>query len=252
MEHEKKACAVCGKGFKPTSGRSRYCSDRCKFGTATCDICGKEFVLNKNVSGRFCSLRCWYAAPKERIYEDRTCLQCGKVFRPGTATQLRCSEVCRILGLRKPRKYTHCLNCGKEIRASANRKTKFCSRKCALSKNSHRGIPHAELGHVSSASCGYMRVKVGKDYPGANNMGWIAQHRYIMQEHLGRNLDPREFVHHKNGNRADNHIENLELWTLDHHKDLPGIRLTDHILDEFGMLDRKVKKQMLRKLEKLV
>lgn len=53
---------------------------------------------------------------------------------------------------------------------------------------------------------GYVRVKVSN-----NPIEWRKEHILIMEEYLGRKLTTYENVHHINGLRADNRIENLFL-----------------------------------------
>lgn len=78
------------------------------------------------------------------------------------------------------------------------------------------------------------------EHPNANigrSKAYVAEHRYVMSNHLGRALKPNENVHHKNGKRDDNRLGNLELWVT---IQPAGQRVTDlvrfaqEILKQYG------------------
>lgn len=64
--------------------------------------------------------------------------------------------------------------------------------------------------HVSKS--GYINI-YNPTHPNTTAKGYIQEHRLVVSEHLKRPLKKNENVHHINGDRADNRIENLELWT---------------------------------------
>lgn len=108
----------------------------------------------------------------------------------------------------------------------------YGSKKCSVDgcekKHNAKGYCHTHYNRWKNLGDPLSDIKKGK---GSSINGYvyragIAEHRIVMQESLGRMLLPGENVHHKNGNRADNRIENLELWST---KQPYGQRVEDKV-----------------------
>lgn len=85
--------------------------------------------------------------------------------------------------------------------------------------------PHWKGGRQKESN-GYIRVSVGDGRR-------MLEHRLVMERALGRPLKRNEVVHHKNGARDDNRLENLELWVGNHppgasEKHCPSCTCFDH------------------------
>lgn len=102
--------------------------------------------------------------------------------------------------------------------------------------NSDADLKIAPKGSGTLTKHGYRQIKK-KDHPNARRDGTMFEHTYIMSQHLGRPLNKGETVHHLNGIRDDNRIENLELWCGPHRY---GQRVVDKIkwakefLEQYG------------------
>lgn len=87
---------------------------------------------------------------------------------------------------------------------------------------------------------GYVMCKVPPGTAGAKPGGFMLEHRFVMQRRLGRTLLSVETVHHKDGNRTNNTIDNLELWSGKHGKGIniiDGIRSSTDWILRYGELD---------------
>lgn len=117
-----------------------------------------------------------------------------------------------------------CLVCGKERWVGLRKsKTKSYNNRC------HSCAAKAMFGRENNPMwkggiCykgGYIHIKTSTDSPFSamiNARGYIPEHRLVMAKHLGRCLHRWEIVHHKNGIKDDNRLENLQLVSDGRHK----------------------------------
>ena len=126
-----------------------------------------------------------------------------------------------------------CIKCKEEFLVSpsvAKRGQKYCSRRCSMKRKDGKSL----------SSDGYFIEKNKK------------VQRIVMEKHLGRNLKPTEIVHHINGDKLDNRLENLQVVTRAEHNKIHGTfkQGSEHInavLKEEDILNmRKLHRQGIR------
>lgn len=74
--------------------------------------------------------------------------------------------------------------------------------------------PGKKVPDTCSRSCG---SKLSHGHPNADAQGYVKEHTLVMSEHLGRPLTPEEIVHHKDGNKQNNSLDNLQVMTKSEH-----------------------------------
>ena len=114
--------------------------------------------------------------------------------------------------------WSACLDCGKQrwVRFPKGNPQYTLCRKCSCIKRgqTNRGINNSRWKGGRFKRLGYWMVLLRKNdffYPMAGDKGYVREHRLVMAKHLNRRLLPWEIVHHINGIKDDNRIENLEL-----------------------------------------
>lgn len=125
------------------------------------------------------------------------------------------SKGLRAAGL-EPKKPTISERCERAKRAA----------KCGARSSNWKG------GRITEGATGYILIWM-PEHPNAKvgkRKSYVYEHRLVMSQHLGRPLTSSEFVHHRNGIKNDNRIENLELLTHNVHR---GKVVCPHCQKEF-------------------
>lgn len=124
--------------------------------------------------------------------------------------------IIKHVGFNKNRAIWLCLcDCGKEKNVTIDNLSSGTTVSCGCEQQEwYKKIDLSKpLKRIKSAN-GYLKVRVGRSY--------VLEHRIIMEQYLKRKLHPNENVHHINGNKEDNRIENLEIMKRPDHTRFHG------------------------------
>lgn len=122
-----------------------------------------------------------------------------------------CSRTCYLKAHQKKIEERVCPNCQTIFQIAKSSRQRICTQECAYKGN-------RKFGTKYTTTQGYIAIKTHS--PNADSAGYELEHRMLMEKHLNRTLTRNEHVHHINGVKTDNRIENLIVLTnADHQRE---------------------------------
>lgn len=228
--------------------------------TRTCPFCGIDFVSQASRKKRCCSRSCGSSLQKIEakaagrkigrpfIGEHKPCEICGtsvyvKPWQAKSGQGRFCSKDCFNMHQARNAVEHPCDWCGKPMTMSPSQSKvrRFCSWECQAEGRRTRALDRVHNGKRAALwNDGYVYVWEPDHPRSAIYGGWYAEHRLVMEQHIGRVLEAEEIVHHKDGDKKSNVLSNLQIVTEIEHQ----LLTRDQILDR-----RRAAKKRLAELE---